>query len=189
MAITFRGQANRLNKETKGRNQVGFQDKSAAGDRQGVGGEDVSLKQATGSFNKRNTSPAKKIGPQGLGVKGNNGYSVGSPAKIKKNFYGGEAYFQDGYSGDLGKSRPITDKSRSPLKINMALVDGAAITSKKFTDIGAAVADGFKDAAPEPTAANLAGSANSVGKGKDKDPAVKGTGFKPTSTKSMFSKF
>ena len=46
------------NKETKGRNQVGFQDKSAAGDRQGVGGEDVSLKQAMGSFNKRNTSPA-----------------------------------------------------------------------------------------------------------------------------------
>jgi len=30
MAITFRGQASRLNKETKGRNQVGFQDKSAA---------------------------------------------------------------------------------------------------------------------------------------------------------------
>lgn len=26
-------------------------------------------------------SPAKKIGPQGLGVKGNNGYTVGSPAK------------------------------------------------------------------------------------------------------------
>ena len=60
MAITFRGQASRLNKETKSRNQVGFQDKSAAGDRQGVGGEDVSLKQAMGSFNKRNTSPAKK---------------------------------------------------------------------------------------------------------------------------------
>ena len=26
-------------------------------------------------------SPAKKIGPQGLGVKGNNGYTIGSPAK------------------------------------------------------------------------------------------------------------
>jgi len=26
-------------------------------------------------------SPAKKIGPQGLGMKGNNGYTVGSPAK------------------------------------------------------------------------------------------------------------
>jgi hypothetical protein len=27
-------------------------------------------------------SPAKKIGPQGLGVKGNNGYTIGSPAKM-----------------------------------------------------------------------------------------------------------
>jgi hypothetical protein len=34
-----------------------------------------------GSVPEKNTSPAKKIGPQGLGVKGNNGYSVGSPAK------------------------------------------------------------------------------------------------------------
>ena len=143
MAITFRGQASRLNKETKGRNQVGFQDKSAAGDRQGVGGEDVSLKQAMGSFNKRNTSPAKKIGPQGLGVKGNNGYSVGSPAKIKKNFYGGEAYFQDGYGGDLGSPAkkscsPITARAKnSPLKMNQALVDGAANTNKEFVDVGA----------------------------------------------------
>ena len=145
MAITFRGQASRLNKETKGRNQVGFQDKSAAGDRQGVGGEDVSLKQAMGSFNKRNTSPAKKIGPQGLGVKGNNGYSVGSPAKIKKNFYGGEAYFQDGYGGDLGSPAkkscsPITARAKnSPLKMNQALVDGAASTNKEFVDAGAIV--------------------------------------------------
>lgn len=163
MGLNFRGEANRLGK----RNQHGFQEKSAPGPRQGQGGDQPgSLARAE-----------KRFG------------NITSPAKIKKNFYGGEAYFQDGYSGDLGKSRPITDKSRSPLKINMALVDGAAITSKKFTDIGAAVADGFKDAAPEPTAANLAGSANSVGKGKDKDPAVKGTGFKPTSTKSMFSKF
>ena len=163
MGLNFRGEANRLGKK----NQHGFQEKSAPGPRQGQGGDQPgSLARAE-----------KRFG------------NITSPAKIKKNFYGGEAYFQDGYSGDLGKSRPITDKSRSPLKINMALVDGAAITSKKFTDIGAAVADGFKDAAPEPTAANLAGFANSVGKGKDKDPAVKGTGFKPTSTKSMFSKF
>ena len=34
-----------------------------------------------GPVPEKNTSPAKKIGPQGLGVKGNNGYSVGSPAK------------------------------------------------------------------------------------------------------------
>jgi hypothetical protein len=98
MAITFRGQASRLNKETKGRNQVGFQDKSAAGDRQGVGGEDVSLKQAMGSFNKRNTSPAKK------------------------------------------SCSPITARAKnSPLKMNQALVDGAANTNKEFVDVGAIV--------------------------------------------------
>jgi len=161
MGLNFRGEANRLGK----RNQHGFQEKSAPGPRQGQGGDQPgSLARAE-----------KRFG------------NITSPAKIKKNFYGGEAYFQDGYSGDLGKSRPITDKSRSPLKINMALVDGAANTNKKFTDIGAAVADGFKDATPEPKAANLAGNGN--GKTKDKDPAVKGTGFKPTDTKSMFSKF
>ena len=27
----------------------------------------------------------KGIGPQGLGIKGNNGYSIGSPAKFKKH--------------------------------------------------------------------------------------------------------
>tara|TARA_R110000765_G_scaffold157618_1_gene261001 strand:+ start:497 stop:1108 length:612 start_codon:yes stop_codon:yes gene_type:complete len=145
MAITFRGQASGLNKETKSRNQAGFQEKSAAGDRQGVGGEDVSLKQAMSSFNKRNTSPVKKIGPQGLGVKGNNGYSIGSPAKISKNFYGGEAYFQDGYSGNLGSPAkktclPITARAKnSPLKMNQALVDGAANTNKEFVDVGSIV--------------------------------------------------
>lgn len=59
MAITFRGQGSRLNKDTKKSNQVGFQDKSSSSDRQGVGGEDVSLSQAMSSFSKRNSSPAK----------------------------------------------------------------------------------------------------------------------------------
>ena len=36
-----------------------------------------------------------------------------------------------------------------------ALVAGAGRAAKKFTDIGAAVADGFKTLEPEPTAANL----------------------------------
>lgn len=119
MAITFRGKSSNLNKETKSRNSVGFQDKSAAGDRQGIGGEDVSLKQAIGSFNKRNDSPAKKIGPQGLGVKGNNGYSIGSPAKKSCS--------------------PITQRSKSPLKMNEALVAGAKNTNKEFLDVGAVV--------------------------------------------------
>ena len=159
MGLNFRGEANRLGK----RNQHGFQEKSAPGPRQGQGGDQPgSLARAE-----------KRFG------------NITSPAKIKKNFYGGEAYFQDGYSGDLGKSRPITDKSRSPLKINIALVDGAANTNKKFTDIGAAVADGFKDATPEPAAANLADDGNS----KSENSTSEGVGFKPTSTSSMFSKF
>ena len=46
--------------------------------------------------------------------------------KIKKNFYGGEAYFQDGYSGKMGGAGadPITKKSKSsPLKMNDSLVN------------------------------------------------------------------
>ena len=129
MGLNFRGEANRLGK----RNQHGFQERSAPGPRQGQGGDQPgSLARAE-----------KRFG------------NITSPAKIKKNFYGGEAYFQDGYSGDLGKSRPITQKSRSPLKMNEALVAGAGRAAKKFTDIGAAVADGFKTLEPEPTAANL----------------------------------
>ena len=59
----------------------------------------MSLGQAQSSFNKRFSSPSKK-----------------------KNFYGGEAYFADGYGGDLAspaKINPITQKSKSsPVKIN-----------------------------------------------------------------------
>ena len=129
MGLNFRGAANRF----KYKNQNSFQDKSAPGPRRGVGGDEPgSLARAEKRFGK-----------------------ISSPAKIKKNFYGGEAYFQDGYSGDLANSLPITRKSSSPLKINMALVDGAATSAKKFTDIGAAVADGFKTLEPKPIVANL----------------------------------
>jgi len=129
MGLNFRGSANRF----KYKNQNSFQDKSAPGPRRGVGGDQPgNLARAEKRFGR-----------------------ISSPAKIKKNFYGGEAYFQDGYSGDLANSLPITRKSSSPLKINMALVDGAATSAKKFTDIGAAVADGFKTLEPEPIVANL----------------------------------
>ena len=53
MAITYRGQASRLNKIESKQNASGFQEKSDPGPRQGVGGEDVSLKQAKASFEKR----------------------------------------------------------------------------------------------------------------------------------------
>jgi hypothetical protein len=135
MAITYRGQANRLNKIESKQNASGFQEKSDPGPRQGVGGEDVSLKQAKASFQERLSSPGKK-----------------------KNFYGGEAYFQDGYGGDLAspaKMNPITQKSKSsPFKINEALVSGAALTGKKFVDVGAEVGKIFEEK-EEPKAADL----------------------------------
>jgi len=135
MAITYRGQASKLNKIESKQNASGFQEKSDPGPRQGVGGEDVSLKQAKASFQERLSSPGKK-----------------------KNFYGGEAYFQDGYGGDLAspaKMNPITQKSKSsPFKINEALVSGAALTGKKFVDVGAEVGKAFKEQ-EEPKAADL----------------------------------
>jgi hypothetical protein len=134
MAITYRGQAKRFNRIESKQNASGFQDKSDPGPRQGVGGEGVSLSQAKEAFAKRSGSPVKK-----------------------KNFYGGEAYFQDGYGGDLAspaKSSPITIKSKSPLKINESLVAGAAITGKKFVDVGAEVGKVFEPE-EEPKAADL----------------------------------
>jgi hypothetical protein len=54
MGISFRGQASRFKKETSSRNQAGFQEKSAAGPRQGVGGEQPnSLAKAEKRFGKR----------------------------------------------------------------------------------------------------------------------------------------
>jgi hypothetical protein len=139
MAITYRGQAKKFNRIESKQNASGFQDKSDPGPRQGVGGEDVSLSQAKKAFAKRSGSPVKK-----------------------KNFYGGESYFQDGYGGDMAspaKSNPITKRSKSPLKINEALVAGAATTGKKFVDVGAEVDKAFEEK-KEPVAADLS---------KDKD--------------------
>jgi hypothetical protein len=42
---------------------------------------------ADGTGGPINLSPSKKIGPQGLGVKGNNGYHIGSPATKKDACY------------------------------------------------------------------------------------------------------
>ena len=156
MGLNFRGAANRF----KYKNQNSFQDKSAPGPRRGVGGDEPgSLARAEKRFGK-----------------------ISSPAKIKKNFYGGEAYFQDGYSGDLGKSRPITQKSRSPLKINEALVAGAGRAAKKFVDVGSSMAEGFGSqeaitpvdpGGPDPLATDLDPTVNDgnkpAGDGKTKE--------------------
>ena len=112
--------------------------------------------------------------------RGVGGDQPGSLARAEKRF----ARLRKQNEGAVS-STPITQKSSSPLKMNEALVAGAADVNKKFTDIGAAVSDGFKDAAPEPAAADLSNNKT------DQDPAVKdeGTGFTSTETGSMFSKF
>ena len=112
--------------------------------------------------------------------RGVGGDQPGSLARAEKRF----ARLRKQNEGAVS-STPITQKSSSPLKMNEALVAGAADVNKKFTDIGAAVSEGFKNASPEPMVADL--SSNKT----DKDPAVKdeGTGFTPTKTGSMFSKF
>jgi hypothetical protein len=189
MAINFRGKADQLNKKSDNRNASGFQEKSAPGPRQGVGGR-VHLKQAEAMFAKRR-----------------------SPAKINKNFYGGEAYFQDGYDGDM--ANPITNKSKSPAKkkafkphkmygkggevevaktkddhlelkekgyghspakINMALIDGEkdVLASKQSLDYAAEVKKGFGDQKPPAQTANLSGDKSK----EESDPFAKFTGKK-----------
>ena len=94
--------------------------------------------------------------------RGVGGDQPGSLARAEKRF----ARLRKQNEGAVS-STPITQKSSSPLKMNEALVAGAADVNKKFTDIGAAVSDGFKGATPEPAAADLSYEKT------DKDPAVK----------------
>jgi len=49
---------------------------------------------------------------------------------------------------------PITQRSKSPLKMNAALVAGAGQTGKKFVDAGSEVAKAFEEE-EEPAAADL----------------------------------
>ena len=167
MAITYRGQAKKFNRIESKQNASGFQDKSDPGPRQGVGGEDVSLSQAKEAFAKRSGSPVKK-----------------------KNFYGGESYFQDGYGGDMAspaKSNPITKRSKSPLKINETLVAGAATTGKKFVDVGAEVDKAFEEE-KEPVAADLATTEEPKKRKKVKPvPKMPTVGIKPLTTNTDFS--
>ena len=167
MAITYRGQAKKFNRIESKQNASGFQDKSDPGPRQGVGGEDVSLSQAKEAFAKRSGSPVKK-----------------------KNFYGGESYFQDGYGGDMAspaKSNPITKRSKSPLKINETLVAGAATTGKKFVDVGAEVDKAFEEK-KEPAAADLATTEEPKKRKKVKPVSKVATvGIKPLTTNTDFS--
>ena len=64
----------------------------------------------------------------------------------------------------------------------MALVDGAARSAKKYTDIGAAVADGFKTLEPEPTAANLGNTYPEIPDGNTGEGKGEGEGEGETKT-------
>jgi hypothetical protein len=57
-------------------------------------------------------SPAKKIGPQGLGVKGNNGYTIGSPAKM-----GHKSPAKMGHKSPAKKYGSPMEKYGSPMKM------------------------------------------------------------------------
>jgi len=53
----------------------------------------------------------KGIGPQGLGLKGNNGYKIGSPAK--QTTAGEFAYEQSLRDKEMGKSTKVVDKVKA----------------------------------------------------------------------------
>jgi hypothetical protein len=75
MGLNFREQANRFKSETSKRNQAGFQEKSAAGPRQGVGGDQPgSLAKAEKRFPKE-----KSVGVKSSPITQK---SKGSPLKI-----------------------------------------------------------------------------------------------------------
>jgi len=59
MAITYRGQASRLNKIESKQNASGFQEKSDPGPRQGVGGEDEHHGPARGGVDVREGPPGE----------------------------------------------------------------------------------------------------------------------------------
>ncbi len=71
---------------------------------------------------------------------------------------------------------PITQRSKSPLKMNEALVAGASQIGKKFVDVGAEVGKAFETKNKKPKAANLGSSE----KGEEKDTY----GFKTLLNKS-----
>ena len=82
---------------------------------------------------------------------------------------------------------PITQRSKSPLKMNAALVAGAGQTGKKFVDAGAEVAKAFEEE-EEPAAADL----DTTEKPKERkkvEPVseVATVGIKPLTTNTDFS--
>jgi len=63
MAFTIRGSVNALNKASKVENKNGFQEVSAPGPRQGVGGQSVSLLEAEKKAANRSENVTSKCSP------------------------------------------------------------------------------------------------------------------------------
>ena len=82
---------------------------------------------------------------------------------------------------------PITQRSKSPLKMNAALVAGAGQTGKKFVDTGAEIAKAFEEE-EEPAAADL-DTTEKPKKRKKVEPVseVATVGIKPLTTNTDFS--
>ena len=75
-------------------------------------------------------------------------------------------------------SLPITNKAKnSPLKMNEALVSGAANVGKKFVDVSAEVGKAFKQYEPKPVAVDLSGK-----KVEDKKDGTETSGTKERKT-------
>jgi len=63
----------------------------------------------------------KGIGPQGLGVKGNNGYHIGSPAKFKAHkMYGKDGEVENAKTKEAHLSLKSKGYGHSPLKLKDA---------------------------------------------------------------------
>ena len=105
--------------------------------------------------------------------RGVGGDQPGSLARAEKRF----ARLRKQNEGAVS-STPITQKARSPLKINEALVTGAGRAAKKFVDVGSAMSKGFSPSeaitpvdpgGPEPLATDLDPNVNDGNKPTDDD--------------------
>ena len=106
------------------------------------------LKKEGDSGNQSGFQDKSAPGPR----RGVGGDQPGSLARAEKRF----GNITSPINGSSNRStNPITNKAKgSPLKINKALVKGAALTGKKFVDVGEAVGAAFEEE-PEPAAVDL----------------------------------
>ena len=120
MAFTLRNSTRLVDSKSKVENKNGFNQFSAPGPHQGQGGQSVSLEDAEKKFAERSHSPLKRDVP----------------------LEHAEYHFSKRAGSVAKKCSPITMKA-SPLKMNEALVQGAADSSKRFVDISSSMGEGI----------------------------------------------